>query len=837
MKLLQKFNSAFLAVAMVLTLFPAVNVHAANSFQNSDFIETEQPELSEETKKLISLYQRTPTEENYLNLRDMVIENYNAVLVRKEAKLDELKAETAGKPGGEEKVAEMEEIVQEMYITYWNRINSSMLRFTDTRLLQWRIADAPNYEYIPVMGAGESIYVKRTPVTNQEYAAFINATGTQAPSNWTNGTYPRGEDNYPVNYVSYADAEAYCAWLTKQDGVNTYRLPNESEWELAAGHMPKDADFNCAITNGRTPVNQYEGITRGAHGAIDFWGNVWEWTSTERSNAGGITTLGVKGGSWCSERTECRTEHRKEGRDATIGYEDVGFRVFQVLNGEEPEQKVELATLDAPVVSATSTAPNNITLSWRPVTEAVEYQLFEYFENTGLLQMLDTVKGTSVTIGDLEPNSTHSYIVQPISYVEIADNVSPEYAVKATCGSDNNDDNNNDSDGNENRFTDVPADAYYAEAVKWAVEKGITSGTSATTFSPQNICNRAQLVTFLWRASGSPAPVGKKTPFTDVPASAYYYNAVLWAVEQQITSGTSATTFSPNSSLNRAQAVTFLYRAAGSPATKGNNPFTDVANNAYYADATIWAAEQKITAGTTATTFSPSDSCTRAQTVTFLYRFSESTSESMKLCETDGMKYWLYTPTDAKENMPLIVYLHGTTGKSNDPNQLLNIDEFPKFLAEGMLGEVPAYVLIPQLTPDKRDWASMKETVVSAIQKVVADHHIDSKNISLTGFSMGGAGVWNIAVSYPELFRCIAPCSGGLRSSEAALSALSNMKIWTFVGTADTVVKPQATIDFIAQLRNPQAVITKFDGATHTDVPALVYLNDEIGLIQWLIGD
>ena len=171
-----------------------------------------------------------------------------------------------------------------------------------------------------------------------------------------------------------------------------------------------------------------------------------------------------------------------------------------MLNGEEPEQKVELATLDAPVVSATSTAPNNITLSWRPVTEAVEYQLFEYFENTGLLQMLDTVKGTSVTIGDLEPNSTHSYIVQPISYVEIADNVSPEYAVKATCGSDNNDDNNNDSDGNENRFTDVPADAYYAEAVKWAVEKGITSGTSATTFSPQNICNRAQLVTFLWRA-------------------------------------------------------------------------------------------------------------------------------------------------------------------------------------------------------------------------------------------------------------------------------------------------------------------------------------------------
>lgn len=168
--------------------------------------------------------------------------NYEAVLDRKEATLAELKAETAGKPGGEAIVAEMEEIVQEMYVTYWNRINSSMLRFTDTRLLDWSISNAPQYEYIPVMGAGESIYVKRTPVTNKEYAAFIKATGTRIPSNWANGKYPRGQDDYPVNFVSYADAEAYCAWLTQRDGVNTYRLPNESEWELAAGHMPKDAD-------------------------------------------------------------------------------------------------------------------------------------------------------------------------------------------------------------------------------------------------------------------------------------------------------------------------------------------------------------------------------------------------------------------------------------------------------------------------------------------------------------------------------------------------------------------------------------------------------------------
>lgn len=379
----------------------------------------------------------------------------------------------------------MEEIVQEMYITYWNRINSSMLRFTDTRLLKWKIADAQKYEYIPVMGAGESIYVKRTPVTNQEYAAFVKATGASAPSNWTNGTYPKGEDNYPVNFVSCADAEAYCVWLTEQDGVNTYRLPSESEWELAAGHMPKDADFNCGVTDSRTPVEQYEGITRGAHGAIDFWGNVWEWTSTVRSEADGITTLGVKGGSWCSERTECRTEHRKEGRDAAAGYEDVGFRVIQVLNGKEPEQKVELDTLGGAVVSVTSTTPDSITLSWKPVEEAVEYQIFEYFENTGLLQMLDTVKGTSTTITGLEPGSTHSYIVQPISYVEIADNVSPENCVKATCGG-----------GNASTAPTVPVEPVTS------MEKIKVNGLNCWLYTPKNATKNMPLIVYLHGITG-----------------------------------------------------------------------------------------------------------------------------------------------------------------------------------------------------------------------------------------------------------------------------------------------------------------------------------------------
>ena len=171
-------------------------------------------------------------------------------------------------------------------------------------------------------------------------------------------------------------------------------------------------------------------------------------------------------------------------------------------------------------------------------------------------------------------------------------------------------------------FVDVPENAYYAPAVNWAVEKGVTEGTSATTFSPDAACTRAQIVTFLYRAAGSPAVKSTVNPFTDVTASDYYYNAVLWAVENGITTGTSETTFSPNESCTRAQCVTFLYRAVGSAAT-AKAIFTDVSADAYYAPAVDWAVEKGVTEGTSATTFSPDDACTRAQIVTFLYRAAQ----------------------------------------------------------------------------------------------------------------------------------------------------------------------------------------------------------------------
>ena len=169
-------------------------------------------------------------------------------------------------------------------------------------------------------------------------------------------------------------------------------------------------------------------------------------------------------------------------------------------------------------------------------------------------------------------------------------------------------------------FVDVAEGSYYEEAVDWAVKNGITTGTGNNYFTPDGICTRAQAVTFLWRVAGSPTPKTEAMPFEDVLNGSYYYEAVLWAVENGITVGTSATTFSPELTCSRAHIVTFLWRAANSPSAKTANPFTDVAADAYYIDAVLWAVKHKITVGTTLSTFSPDEGCTRAQIVTFLYR-------------------------------------------------------------------------------------------------------------------------------------------------------------------------------------------------------------------------
>ena len=207
------------------------------------------------------------------------------------------------------------------------------------------------------------------------------------------------------------------------------------------------------------------------------------------------------------------------------------------------------------------------------------------------------------------PNDTHNYAILTGTLVPYVDD-GMDYIPGVIGG----------NTGSFN-FHDVSRFDYFYDAVKWAAENGIASGTGRYTFSPNAVCTRAQTVTFLWRAAGSPLPRYRVCPFTDVQPSDYYYNAVLWAVEQGITTGLNANTFGPDVTVTRGQVATFLYRAASAAKPSTFNPFTDVKTTAYNYGAILWAYDNRITTGTSDTTFSPDASCTRAQIVTFLYRY------------------------------------------------------------------------------------------------------------------------------------------------------------------------------------------------------------------------
>ncbi len=169
-------------------------------------------------------------------------------------------------------------------------------------------------------------------------------------------------------------------------------------------------------------------------------------------------------------------------------------------------------------------------------------------------------------------------------------------------------------------FTDVPGSAWYTDAVSWAVEHDVAKGITENSFAPDSGCTRAQIVTFLWRAWDSPEPTSASCPFTDVPADAYYYKAALWAAETGVTTGTTDTTFSPDAPCTRGQAVTFLHRAAGTPQLSGGDRFADVVPGSYYEDAVAWAVADGVAKGVTEDSFAPDSGCTRAQIVTFLWR-------------------------------------------------------------------------------------------------------------------------------------------------------------------------------------------------------------------------
>ena len=274
---------------------------------SAPLVEEERPGLNATTQQALHRYLANPTEENKQALLEQMGIKYDKVVARKKAKLRQLEREAHD----QYLIDEMQAIVDEMIANREIRLEQQFLRLIDRRE-----DDDPNDEWMVLRGApDQNAYIGYTPVTNAQYKAFKPEF-----------SFPPGRGNYPVVNITCYEAMAYCEWLGTLDAVHAYRLPTESEWVMAAGHMPKDVAMNSNHTHtGLTPVNAYSQTT-GACGGIDFWGNCWEWTSTQNSSGYHI----VKGGAWDSSRDECRTEYSDAVRDPSLGYPNVGFRVVRV---------------------------------------------------------------------------------------------------------------------------------------------------------------------------------------------------------------------------------------------------------------------------------------------------------------------------------------------------------------------------------------------------------------------------------------------------------------------------------------------------------------------------
>ena len=273
---------------------------------DAPLVEEERPELDATTMALLRQYRQNQTEENKSALLNQMGIRYDKVVARKKAKLRELEREALTQGV----VDEMQEIVDEMVENRDIRLEQQFLRLIDPRE-----DDNPDDGWMVLRGASApNAYIGYAPVTNAEYAAFKEGF-----------TYSAGQDNYPVVNVTVADGEEYCDWLTEKDDAHVYRLPTDEEWILGAGHMPKDVSMNAGhVEKGLTAVDAYNRTT-GACGGIDFWGNCWEWTSSTDANGNHV----IKGGSWDSDRDDCRSEKSDVTRDGTQGYANVGFRIVR----------------------------------------------------------------------------------------------------------------------------------------------------------------------------------------------------------------------------------------------------------------------------------------------------------------------------------------------------------------------------------------------------------------------------------------------------------------------------------------------------------------------------
>ena len=294
--------------ASYITPIDLVENELAFDDPDAPLVEEERPELDATTTVLLRQYQQNPTEENKQALMEQMGIRYDKVVARKKSKLRELEREALTP----DLVDEMQEIVDEMVENRDIRLEQQFLRLIDPRT-----DDNPDDAWMVLRGVPEQdAYIGYAPVTNAEYTAFN-----------PDFSYDAGTDDYPAVNITVVQATAYCDWLTAQDDSHTYRLPTDEEWILAAGHMPKDVSMNSGyVESGLTAVDAYSQTT-GACGGVDFWGNCWEWTSSADANGLYI----IKGGSWDSDRDDCRSEKSDVARDGSQGYANVGFRVVRTV--------------------------------------------------------------------------------------------------------------------------------------------------------------------------------------------------------------------------------------------------------------------------------------------------------------------------------------------------------------------------------------------------------------------------------------------------------------------------------------------------------------------------
>ncbi len=385
-------------------------------------------------------------------------------------------------------------------------------------------------------------------------------------------------------------------------------------------------------------------------------------------------------------------------------------------------------------------------------------------------------------------------------------------------------------------YTDVPETAWYEESVRTVTEQGWMDGTGAGKFSPEGSLTRAMLATILWRMEDCPA-VAAAGNFTDTVRGSWYDSGVSWCVEEGLFQGFPDGSFHPNDAVTREQLAVVFYRYAGAKPTEAEAKVSVKNGCSWAADACAWANAEGLFTDALGTL----DLCvpaSRAEIAYWLAHFDVGTSaSSLTEGSFEGLGYLLYTPEHAAENLPLLVYLHGGHGKGSDLSVLLDTDGFPKYLADGDFGEIPAYVLIPQLPASERGWLSASDTVMALIESICEEKAIDRSRIALTGHSMGGTGTWDLALAYPDIFSRIAPMSGSVKTTSDTLKTLKTMPIWAFVGADDVVVKPESTEMFIESVsrQNPDARVTVFENTDHVGVLQRAWLENGTELLNWLL--